>query len=134
MMVKQKDKGYTILEILLVLAIISCISCMGLYRIATVYADVRLDSQLQLLSSIVTRAKIKGLLQHQASYIYVFEKYIMYDGIVYDNITGVTCDNEYVIVYTENGNIRKNATITYYCAEKQSRLVFWLGGGSFEVR
>ncbi|MBR3840949.1 MAG: hypothetical protein IKM20_07430 [Erysipelotrichales bacterium] len=131
---KLKDKGYTLASMLVVLCVTSCISVLGLTKIYDTYLKICLEKQLELIEYLIIRAKYESYLNHISKSIYIYEEYVVYDDEEYLNYGNVRADDEYIIGYTENGNIQLANTITYFNNQYSKSIVLWIGGGNYEIK
>ena len=126
---KRKSKGYTLIEILLVLMIMNMTSILLLPKLITTYENIMFDKQIEYIQMLLYDAKINSYFQKKKYVIRIYENSIEYQDQIYEFQGHFEAKQNYTIYYNEKGNVNRAQTLEFRNRNKEKKIVIWLGGG-----
>ncbi len=134
MMARLRDDGYTLAEMLVVLTIMSVLSLVMISGVSKTYQHYALEKQVEFVMSLAMRAKYDAYLTKETKNISIYEDYVVYGDEVHENYGKIVAEEAVELTYNANGNIQVANTVTYTNDFEEISIVFWIGGGYFEIK
>lgn len=141
----NQNKGFTLIEVLLVLTIVILIYTLPLLNLKPLFQQEKIDQFFVQLEKDLLFAQQYAISHNTAVRVMFFHDSRFYDVIPlktnktilvrnYDpNIRIVQSTTGYYVTYRSNGNVMKSGTIQIYFEDDIYNVTFMLGKGRFNV-
>ena len=142
---KHNQKGFTLLESLLVLSIVSIMSLVLITNIVPIHQKKVIESFLNQFEKDLMYTQQFALINGESVYLLINANQQQYDVKSIDRSTPILKRNypsEIIIessslsnriVYNSNGSIQKSGTIYIHYKKSTYKAIFYLGKGRFKI-
>lgn len=142
---KNKQTGFTLIEILIVLTILSTITSLSLLQLKPVIEAKKIQSFFETLETDLLYAQNYAMSHSETVYVYFIDKEFHYKltvGSARDEVLRRNYTNHITIPYTNltpgivylsNGNLSKSGNIIFDYKGDVYKVTFLLGKGRFYV-
>ncbi|QOR65505.1 type II secretion system protein [Cytobacillus suaedae] len=142
---KNNQRGFTLIEILLVLTVLSVITSVSFLQLKPVVEAKKIQSFFQTLENDLLFAQNYAMSHSESVYVYFMDHEFHYKVLVgsskrevlrrnYSNNITIPYNNlTHGVIYLSNGNLSKSGTILFDIKGEVYKITFLLGKGRFYV-